>query len=652
MLQKLTAILLGGAICLLGEVSVLAQRHYATLEEYEKATGKKIEKFNEAPMLRMKVAAGELPPVEERLPESEDIVVIELLEEIGQYGGTAHVFTERVSPGDAMFMMGQLPILRLAPDCLTIIPNIAKKWDLSKDGKTLTLYFRKGMKWSDGYPFTADDIMFWWEDVVLNDELTPSKPQIWAPGGKLMGVEKLDDYTIRFCFDIPYPTILLTLACYYNIYITMPKHYLKRFHIKYNPEANELAKENGFDKWYSYFLDRNDVDHSVPTNPDLPTLAPFRLAERTTEYWLYERNPYFWKVDTQGNQLPYIDRILSRKVSNVEVYNAKIVSGEADYAIRVTSLENYPLYVENAEKGNYRVLPWLCGYTSILDFRPNQTCKDPVLRKIFQDVRFRRALSLAINREEINQTIFFGQGEPVQVSPFHISDYYEERFAKSYIEYNPDEANRLLDEMGLKWDENHEYRLRPDGKTLEWVCLYKPYQAYGTAGPICELVREYWKNIGCKMIPKEARKELFSQRIQANEAEMTIGWSDMCTNSMIWSPGHFIPIQAGNPWAVEWGRWYETKGRKGEEPPEEIKKNIERWERMRTTMDDNERIRLGKEIAESQAKNLWTIGTVGKVLKPVIARNNLRNIPEKSVYTGDFLDTTPSLPETYFFKQK
>lgn len=649
MIRKLTVVLLVAVMCLVGATPVLGQEIWSTLPEYEEVTGNKIEKFNESPMLRTKVAAGELPSLDERLPE--DILVVEPLEEIGQYGGTAHVFTERVSPGDAMFMMGQLPILRLAPDCVTIVPNIAKKWDLSKDGKTLTLHFRKGMKWSDGFPFTADDIMFWWEDVILNDELTPTKPLIWTPGGELMRVEKLDDYTVRLSFSVPYPTSILVLACYYNVYITMPKHYLEQFHIKYNPKANELAKENGFKAWYMYFLDRNEVDHSVPVNPDLPTVAPFRLAERTTEYWLYERNPYYWMVDTAGNQLPYIDKILSRKVSNVEVYNAKIVSGETDYAIRITSLENYPLYQESAEKGNYRVLPWKVGYTSILDYLPNQTCKDPVLRKIFQDVRFRRAISLAINREEISGTIFFGLATPVQVSPFPLSDYYEERFAKSYTEFSPDKANALLDEIGLTWDKNHKYRLRSDGETLMWVVLYTPHLAYGTAGAINELVREYWKKIGCKVIMKEQAQEVINERIGTNEIQMSTTWADMCTNSVIWRPEHFVFHQV-NPRAVEWGRWFQTKGKLGEEPPEEVKKNVERWERMRTTLDNDERIRLGKEIAASQAENLWEIGTVGDILKPVIARNNLRNIPEESIYTGDFLDTTPSLPETYFFAQK
>jgi len=640
--------LLSGAIYLTGVIPAVALTHYATIEEYEKGTGKKIEKFEDAPMLRIKVAAGEIPPLNERLPK--DIAVVEPLEEIGQYGGTAIVFTERVSPGDAMFLIGQVPILRLAPDCKTIIPNIAKGWKLSKDGKTLTLYFRKGMKWSDGYPFTVDDILFWWEDIIMNDELTPVKPSFWFPGQKTE-VEKLDDYTIRFHFDVPYPSVVVGLALSQGMNVGRPKHYLKQFHIKYNPEAVELAKKKGFVGWYSYFADRNKVDHGLPVNPDLPTLFPFRLVERTPEYWLYERNPYFWEVDTEGNQLPYIDRVLSRKVSNLQVYNGKIISGEADYAIRGTSPDKYPLYMENAEKGNYRVLPWVTGYASAFNYTPNQTCEDPVLRKIFQDVRFRRALSLAINREEINETVYLGLGQPTQMAPLPISDYYEERFAKAYAEYDPDEANRLLDEMGLEWDKNHEYRLRPDGKILSWVTEYCPWVAFGSIGPASELVKEYWKAIGCKVIFKEERAELLSERRQANKVEMDTHWGDRCAHALVIDPHHFV-LTGKSSWGREWYRWYISKGEEGIEPPEEVKRNREKWERMRITTNNEERIRLGKEIAESQAENLWEIGVVGRIPKPLIVRNNLRNVVKTSTYTSEVLDTTPSIPEQYFFKHQ
>jgi len=206
MARKLTAVLLEVGLCLMGVIPGLAQKGYSTLAEYEKLTGKRIEKFNEAPMLKVKVAAGELPPVEERLPE--EPLVVEPLEEIGQYGGTLRGGVRAPTGGGAETVTARVQhLFMLSPDLNTVIPNIAKGWDLSNDYKTLTVYLRKGMKWSDGVPFTADDIMFWYNDILLNDELTPVKPKAWSPGGKLVKVKKIDDYTVRFQFAIPYPSI-------------------------------------------------------------------------------------------------------------------------------------------------------------------------------------------------------------------------------------------------------------------------------------------------------------------------------------------------------------------------------------------------------------------------------------------------------------
>jgi len=658
-MKKLTVMLVSGILCLWGVFPALAQHQYSTLQDYEKATGKRIKVFNEAPVLRTKVAAGELPPLKERLPE--EPMVIEPLEEIGQYGGTAHVFSIQANhPGDGAYVgQGFETVLRLTPDCKKIIPNIAKKWELSKDGKTLTLYLRKGMKWSDGVPFTADDVMFWWKDMILNDELTPVKPTVWwGPGGELMKVEKVDDYTVRFHFAVPYPIAPRLLAGPEGLWkFQYPKHYLRQFHIKYNPKANELAKEKGFNSWYEYFAERNSTWCSMPTNPDLPTLGAFRCVESKPGYLLYERNPYYWKVDTEGNQLPYIDRIITRKVENIEMYNAKIIGGEADFAARSANLENYPLYKRSAEKGNYRINLWTSGYGSVVIYQPNQTCKDPVLRKIFQDVRFRRALSLAINREEINESLFFGLGVPRQWTLISDSILYEPRFGEAYAQYDPDEANRLLDEMGLKWDKNHEYRLRPDGKRLAWTLEYFPGAGMAAAKTaMSELVKEYWKKIGCDVKLKETTGELMNVRAPANEIVMNLWHGDRGTDMAFFTGDirWFAPITVGweMSYGVEWARWYATGGKSGEEPPEKVKKLYEWLKKMLTTMDEKERIQLGKKILASQAENVWVIGTVGMVPVPVITRKNLRNVPEKHLYTWDVLYTKDSYPEQYFFKQK
>jgi len=641
MIRKLTIALVSGIVCLLlGVTPVLAQYQYNSMKEYEKATGKKIEKFNEAPMLRTRVAAGELPPVEERLPE--DPVVVTPVEEIGQYGGTVRIpYVGADWVLDVTFIRGIEPLLRLDTDLTTILPNLADRWEFSEDGKTLTIYLHKGIKWSDGVPFNADDIMFWYKDIFLNKELTPVINPKFQPGGKVIKVEKVDDYTVQMHSAVPYPVMEIMLVSPYGLIEPFePAHYLKQFHIKYNPKADELAKKNGFDYWYQYFNEkRRKMWITVPLNPDLPTLGAFRCAKQTTDYYIFERNPYYWKVDPEGNQLPYIDKIFCTMVSDKEVLNGKVISGEADFGWMFTHLFNYTLYKENEKSGHYKVIPWPSGLLTV--YEPNQTHKDPVLRKIFQDIRFRRALSLAINREEINDVVYYGLGVPSQLTLLPGSTYFEPEFRKAYAEYDPEKANQLLDEMGLKWDKNHEYRLRPDGKRLGWVTQY--WRAHIFHEPENELVKEYWKKIGLDVDFKGISADLYRERCNANLLDMGI-WCGAYLNDvgMHLFPAYFVPVGTWeNAWGNPWARWCESGGEEGEEPPERVKKLYEWWQKMNTTMDKEERIRLGKKILASQAENLWTIGTVAQLpLYLCIIKDNLANFPKADRSTPPIDDAT------------
>ena len=508
-------------------------KQYDSLAEYEEATGKKIEQFHQAPMFDALVSEGKLPPVEERLPENPQIV--NPVEEIGQYGGTVNVFTPRTNrTGEGAYLSGIDPLFRIGTDLSSIVPNIAVKWEFSDGGKTLTVHLREGIKWSDGVPFTADDILFWYEDVLLNENLTPTISSNWRPGGETMKVEKIDDYTLAFSFVVPYPTIELLLAHSPGSTVYLPKHYLQQFHVSYNPKADELAKEKGFDAWYMYFQERNRMGFiQVPLNPDLPTIKPFKCIEWTSTHSLIERNPYYWKVDTAGNQLPYIDKVFCTKVEDREMLDAKVVSGEYDFFAKGTNLMNYTMYKENAEKGNYRVLMWASLYGANIIYQPNQTVKDPVLREIFRDARFRQALSLAINREEINEMLYYGLGVPRQFTLIPESKYFEEEFAEAYAEYDVEEANRLLDEMGLKWDANHEFRLRPDGKKLAWTLEYITLTGAVGLDRVNELVKEYWKELGCDLTLKLLTAEFYTQRVTANEVEMNF-WTGDKVGDILW----------------------------------------------------------------------------------------------------------------------
>jgi peptide/nickel transport system substrate-binding protein len=286
---------------------------WGTKTAFEAATGMKLKAYSEAPMLAKKVAAGELPPVAERLPE--EVVVVDPMDEMGSYGGDYRIAT--ITPGccgdfELMFTRFQ-NILNVNPAIDDTIPNIAQGWELSSDFKSLKLMLRKGLKWSDGAPFTADDFIFWWEDFVLNEDLGQSVNPAWKPGGKPMKMTKVDDHTLQMDFAEPYPIVLDKLA--FSPYArgratfpVAPKHYLSKLHIKYNPNANADAKKAGFDDWKKRFLSvyaNQSDDRNVPGFPTMEAWVHVRSDELGNRY--FERNPYFWVVDTAGRQLPYID---------------------------------------------------------------------------------------------------------------------------------------------------------------------------------------------------------------------------------------------------------------------------------------------------------------------------------------------------------
>ncbi|MBC7320861.1 ABC transporter substrate-binding protein [bacterium] len=645
---------------ILGNVS-FAQEKFPlgqyNFDEYQRLAKTKITKFNEAPQLAELVKQGKLPSIDKRLLAEPAVVVP--VEEIGQYGGTARVATKRpLILEDGGLMIGHEPILRVARDGRTIIPNLAKKWQLSRDGKTLTLYLRKGVKWSDGTPFTADDILFWWEDVILNDELTPTKPVAWSPGGKLMTVEKVDDYTVNLKFSVPYPVAIIRLAHYDGVEgsFFLPKHYLKQFHPKYTPKdkLDATVKQLGFDSWYRLFQAKAQINAGSgrAVDPGTPTLKAFMITSKGQDTVIAERNPYYWKIDPAGNQLPYIDRIFVSIVSNAEMVNLKTTTGDVDFAGFNTRLDMYPVYKENAVKNNYRILLWQDVFGGEVIFMPNQTHSDPVLRKIFRDKRFRIALSLGINRDEINQLFYMGMAQPRQTTVIPQSKYYKEEFAKAYIEYDPVRANKLLDEMGLKRGPDG-YRLRPDGKRLEILIEYTPVDTI--RGPVCELVQQQWDKLGIKVAVKEITTELQQVRAPGNQMDMTVWNADKCTDILFpITPMWFVPYNTGweNSWCPLWAQWYASKGKSGEEPPKEAKRLLDLWEKMLSTTIESQRIRLGQEILKSHAENLWTIGTVGLAPVPIIVRNTLGNIPEKGIWGWDYFWAMLYNPEQFFFKQR
>ncbi len=431
MIRKLSIILLGGVICLLGVTSALAV------------------KYNEAPVLRVKVAAGELPPVEERLPE--EPLVVQPYEQIGKYGGTLHLSMVSMRAQYPAAQINMAYVLMMDREFENVIPNVAKDWKISEDGKTFTLYLRKGHKWSDGAPFTADDILFWWEDVMLNKELTPGIPSQWTPGGEPMKLRKIDDYTIEYNFAKPYYSVAYNFASVGQRGrqgdVLLPKHALKKYHIKYNSDADKLAKEEGYDHWYQLFTQW--ADFSTGRQPvGIPSLNAWVAKKELPDGLIFERNPYYFKIDTAGNQLPYIDKIQAVSFHQTETHLLQMVTGQIDYEAWGTSMADFPVLQANAEKGGYRV--WIGGdsWGAAPGLFFNQNYKeDPVLGDILRDDRFRHALSLAIDRDEVNDIVFLGKGVPRQATVHSSTSFVEEKWARWYANYDPERARQIRDEM-------------------------------------------------------------------------------------------------------------------------------------------------------------------------------------------------------------
>jgi peptide/nickel transport system substrate-binding protein len=628
--------LLVGAIPVSSAERMPSAKYYATPAEYEKATGKKITRFSESPDLAELVKQGKLPPVEQRLPK--EPLVVQPIEKIGKYGGElwapAAELNSWTNDGSHIRLTYMLWIDK---NTNNIIPFLAKGYEFSKDARTLTLYLREGLKWSDGQPFTVDDILFWWNDVILNDELTPVKPAHWKPGGKLAKFEKIDDYTLRIRFSTPYKPILSMIAYFYSRQQNFfhPAHYLKKWHIKYNPKANELAKQEGFDAWYKAFQNHASVG---PDQQDinLPTVHPWKLLKRSTTGVIYERNPYFWMVDTAGNQLPYIDRINVVAVMSRETMIMKLISGELDYAGMWLELSDYPLLKENEKKGGYTVYMWPRTNPAEIALGFNLNHKDPVKRSIFQDVRFRRAMSLAINREEINQMVFMSQGVPMQATAHPDCSFFKEEWAKAYANYDPATANKLLDEIGLKRGLDG-FRLRPDGKPLEITIEYSQGLTFGKDA--VELIVKYWKDVGIKTARKEDERSLYQTRALAGELDVGVWHTDRVTEFRVIIPG----ATKWNPrseigWAVQWGLWRTTGGKSGEKPTgkcgEEFTKFMDMLDQWYITVTPKKYKELAQKIWDNQADNLWLIGTVGLLNCPVVSKNYIKNFPSKC-YWGD-----------------
>ena len=623
-------------------------------------------KFNEAPILAKLVEGEKLPPVEERLPVREDLMIIKPLHEIGKYGGTwrrGFLGTADAENGSRLNSMDH--ILFWDYTGTKVMPCVAKGWEVSDDGRTITIFLRKGMKWSDGAPFTADDFMFWFEDMYMYTDLNPSPVIDMMINGKPGTMEKVDDYTVAYKFPDPYPQfpeILATDSKLGGMYRWgpwsnfmggyAPAHYLKRFHPKYVPveELERKAKEERFDSWKSRFA----FKYNYSLNPELPTVGPWiTTSPANTSTWVMERNPYFYAVDTEGNQLPYIDRIVMTLAEDVEVLNLRAIAGEYDHQSRHIDLAKLPVILENADRSGYDVHldPTYGGSWMTVIF--NQSYKgDPEIVKWITNRDFRRALSLGIDRDQLNEIFCMGIGTSGSIAPNEsVPESPGPEYRTLWSTYDPDKANEMLDAIGLDQKDSEGYRLRTDGEgrlrlPLVAILAFLPY------GQINEMIADHWKKIGIQADVVELERSLAFARINANEIPILV-WN-AGVDPLLLSPRHMVSYDADSPTGPLHGLWFSSGGELGEKPTDpQILKSLELVRKI-PGLPYEERVEVGKEIWRIVIEEQWEVGTVA--LTPQgqgtrIASRKMGNIPSRHVYAQNCRTPGCSLPPTFYFKE-
>jgi peptide/nickel transport system substrate-binding protein len=619
-------------------------------------------RYSEAPMLAAKVTAGELPAVEERLPVEPKVVPP--VESIGKYGGTLTIFAVSELPiSDFLEPRHGSNLFRVPRNGIGIEPDLAADFEMSREEKSFTIFLREGLKWSDGTPLTSEDVRFVFEDMHMHPNV-----RTWGGLG-VTAVDVIDELTVKLIKGGGLGILNLQLADWFGSDITsmQPAHYLKKWHIDYNDDAQTLAEEEGFDNWYDAM---NSHYWWWPfKDPELPRLDPWVLKEFGTTQRVYERNPYFWRVDPEGNQLPYLDGFVS-VIVDPEVNQLKISGGAADLSFVNTQLDNISLYKTNAERGGYDVTLYPGTMSTAFTLIPVLTQKDPVMRELAMDVRFRQALSVAINRDEMNEILAFGLGTPGAASPLPSASFYMEGWREHFAQYDPDLANKLLDEIGLAERDNDGFRKRPDGETLTLLLEY--FGARLT--PAFELITEYYADVGVKSIMKIEDPGLMNERRNAGEFfawmhnAIWYPWSSerfAFMNAWVWSDegGHAPPwgtwlgqkltavqemLGEGVDVPPNW-RWLDTPKDgelAGERPPDwwiEQADLEDEW--LLTEMGSPEYVELGQKVYDFYVKNVFKIGTVGEIPKVLVAKKGLGNIPPPGYITG--IDLGPRLMQTY-----
>jgi peptide/nickel transport system substrate-binding protein len=590
--------------------------------------------YVEPDSLKDKVAKGELPPVDQRLPSEPLKVTIEGEgKAVGQYGGTARILIGGQRNISLMTVYGYTRLVRY-DDKLQLQPDLLKSFDV-QDGRVFTFHLRPGLKWSDGEPVTTEDFRYALEDVQLNEDLSKVISPNLLVDGKPPKFEIVDDQTLRYSWDAPNPDFLPQIAAPQSLSLVMPSKYLKQFHKKYQSEDKlaELIKANREKKWTGLHI--NKARQYRPENPDLPTLDPWRNTTKPpSEQFVFERNPYFHRVDQEGRQLPYIDRFVLN-ISSSSLIAAKTGAGETDLQAQNISFADYTFLKESEATHPIRVKLWESGRGSRVALFPNLNFADPVWSKVLRDVRFRRAASLAIDRDEINQAKFFGLSRPSADTVLPASPLYRDEYATAYTAYDPDKANALLDEMGLDKRGSDGIRLLPDGRRAEIIIETAGEDSVET--DVLQLITDHWSKVGLKLVIRTSQTDVLRSRVIGGTTMMTVASGlDNGVPTADMNPKALAPTSHEQMQWPQWGIFVESAGEKGTEADVKEAKELfdlsKQWEKA---ADTAARAEIWHKMLALYTDQVFSIGIVNGAKQPIVISAKLRNVPETALFSFD-----------------
>jgi peptide/nickel transport system substrate-binding protein len=618
------------------ETTVVKETPVANTEEASK----------ESPILAALVSAGTLPALADRMPVQTDIMVEPVIEGIGQYGGDLKM---ALVAGDKWGVGAptEESLFRFTKDGSKVEPNVAKSFEVNANSTEFTIHLREGMKWSDGVPFTADDVLFYWEHMLTKETFGKKIYDAYysvdaATGDKALAeVTKIDDYTFKVTHKYPSVQFLERVAID-NKWFYMPAHFQKTILPEFIGEekALEIAKQWGFEDTIGFL---KETGYYYWIYPQIPTLRPWVATNSfDSDQFVMERNPYYWKTDFEGNQLPYMDRLVATKIQDQSQKVLGTLAG--DFNLSTFDSKDFTVLKENEKKGDFRVIPWISTQWSSSNIQLNQTVQDLKLRELFQDIRFREALSVGVDRVEIAEIVTNGLADPTQASVPKGLMGYEEGWAEQWAKYDPERANTLLDEIGLTKRDKNNYRIFSDGSDLAINIIENTEDT----AKFLELIKKAYEDLGIKTNVKVVDKATFQELKYSNQVPATT--ESISAVNVAFRPDALVPLRVLTPWFGEYGLYTQSGGKEGVKPEGDVALILEYWDNVKASKTSDEINKWGNEIIKLHMKNQWIIGYASGTPSLVVASNNMRNIPQ-AVMADEFRSLGHGHPAQFYIQQ-